>query len=297
MRLNPIKAMMAGLALLVLISAIAGCEEQLGTNAPVRDKPYSETLEKLISEELSNKSRAAERPDYLPADMFSRLPPFPEDFYQIRTLVRVGRITDFAELEPEYWEQPEFFPNFEEIGIPALQNPPENRWGVYGILTYPADVIATISPGDSLDTYFFIKSSYLVQTYQGINFDISFPAGASITSGVELPDGSKSVQQDSNKVKDYFDVQVDPNPFILDPNFPIYNINGTRKIKVTVTASEDTPPGNYIVALDTGKVPEENEKEWLMKYLNLYTSGGMVKLDRPYYQLFINVPEKESESE
>lgn len=277
-------------ALLVLVFIITGCaEEGLGTEAPVREESYSEELEKRIAAELANGTQISGRQDYLPEEMFSRLPEFPEDFYQIRTLVELGRITDLENLEPEYWMQPEFFPYFEEIGLELLQNPPEGRWGAYGIATYPGDSVSTIVAGESLNMYFFIKSSYLVETYQGINFEILFPETAEITSGVELPDGSKSVEQDSDEARNYFQVEVDPNPFVLEPNFPIYNLNGTRKIKVSITAKEDTPEGNYVVALDTSDVPEEYEQEWLMEYLNLYTSGGMTKIDRPYYQAFIHV--------
>ena len=104
-----------------------------------------------------------------------------------------------------------------------------------------------------------------------------------------MPDGSKWVEQNTSEARDHFTVKVSPNPFLLEPNFPIYNINGTRRIKVTITVSEDMPPGNYVVGLDTGEVPYEDEQRWLREHLNLYTSGGMTKIDRPYYQAFIMV--------
>ena len=80
---------------------------------------------------------------------------------------------------------------------------------------------------------------------------ILFPAQATVASGVELPDGSRSVSQDPTEVKDYFEVEVDPNPTVLEPNFPIYRSGGTRKIKVTVSAKPETPLGNYVIGLDT----------------------------------------------
>ena len=36
----------------------------------------------------------AQRPDYLPSVVFSKLPPFPKDFYSIALLVRLGKFTD-----------------------------------------------------------------------------------------------------------------------------------------------------------------------------------------------------------
>lgn len=273
---------------------ITGCTiEKQSTKTPLNEKPYSAELENKIKNELINNTQQGGRPDYLPSEMFSRLPEFPKDFYQVQTLIKLGRIKDLENLEPQYWMQPEFFPNFNQIGLGLLQNPPKGRWGAYGIATYPGDSVSTIVVGESLDLFFFIKSNYLVETYQGINFNILFPKKSEILSGFQLLDGSKEVEQDSDKVKEYFKVKVDPNPFILEPNYPIYNINGTRKIKLTITVSNETPPGNYVVALDTGEVPDEYEQKWLKDYLTLYTSGSMTKIDRPYYQAFIQVVKNE----
>ncbi len=285
------KIMILTVAILLIVSVTACKTEDKATE----EKPYSEALEERLAKEMSNETRTESRPGYLPGAMFSRLPEFPNDFYRVRALVGLGRIKDIENLGPEYWMQPEFFPHFEDIGLPLLQNPPIDRWGAYGIAVYPADSVSTIVAGESLDMYFFIKSNYLVETYQGINLEVKFPDSARIESGFEMPDGSKNIKQDGEGIEKYFDVEVDSNLFILEPNFPIYNINGTRKIKMTVTVSEDTPPGNYVVTLDTGGVPEEYEQKWIKKYLNLYTGGGMTKIDRPYYQAFIRVKGGEEE--
>jgi hypothetical protein len=283
------------IAMIAALMLITGCgEKPTGTSAPIRERSYDPELEARIARELSNSTINTERPDNLPPEMFSRLPQFPKDFYQIRTLVRTGRITDFGNLEDRYWMQPEFFPNFEEIGVPLLQHPPKDRWGAYGIAVYPADSVSTIEKGKRLDIFFFIKSNYLVETYQGVNLVPVFPDSTSVQSGFQMPGGAKEVKQDPEKTKGYFDIQVEPNPFILEPNFPIYNINGTRKVRITITAKEGTPPGNYIIGLDTDQVPNEYEQQWLKQYLNLYTSGGMTKIERPYYQAFIQVVESET---
>ena len=295
--------------MLILAAATSGCgaeangtrhsteetdtKETMVEKAITQEKPYSEELEKRIAKELSEHKPGESRPDYLPAVMFSKLPEFPDDFYRVRTLVRLGRITDLGSLEQRYWMQPEFFPKFEDVGVSLLQNPPENRWGAYGIAVYPADSISTIVRGESLDIYFFIKSNYLVETYQGVNLEPVFLEESSIETGFSFPDGSTDVRQNVSEVKKNLDVKVSPNPFILEPNFPIYNINGTRKIVMTVTVAEDTPPGNYAIGLDTADVPLEYEKQWIREYLNLYTSGGMTKIERPYYQAFITVVEGE----
>ena len=283
------------MAMLLVLAACSNTPEQtddLGdlqvtTKAPVRDKPYSEELEKRIAAELNAGNRIEVRPDYLPDVMFAQLPDFPTDFYSVRTLVRSGRIADLEELEPRYWQQPEFFPKFEEIGVPLLQNPPEGRWGAYGLASYPAESIATIEAGDSIDLYFFMRSNYLVETYQGVSLKPYFPNYLDISTGIEMPDGTKEVRQEN--VAGYFTVDTSPEVFLLEPNFPLFRINGTKKIKVTITVDPSTPEGNYIVALTTGDLPEEQEQVWLKRYLTKYVGAGMTKLDRPYYAAFINV--------
>jgi hypothetical protein len=289
--INMTKATIA-IAIIAALMMISGCGEQkLGTSAEIKDRGYDPVLEQRIAKELSDTSEEMKRPDYLPPEMFSRLPEFPKDFYQVRTLVRTGRITDIGSLEEKYWMQPEFFPNFEEIGVPLLAHPPKDRWGAYGIAVYPADSVSTVEKGKSLDIFFFIKSNYLVETYQGINLLPVFPAKAGIESGFQMPDGTKSFKQDPKTVESYFDITVEPNLFLLEPNFPVYNINGTHRVKVTVTPKQNTPPGNYAIGLDTADIPEEKENEWIRQHLNLYTSGGMTKIERPYYQAFIQVVE------
>lgn len=271
---------------LAVLFLLAGC------NA-TENKAYDPELEQRVAEALERGEEfEQDRPDYLPENMFSLLPEFPKNFYSVRQLVRTGTITDFGTLGEEYWKQPEFFPNFEDIGLPILQNPPKDRWGAQGYMTYPADTLSMVRPGEQLDVYFFIKSSYLVETYQGIMFDYSFPSSAEVTSG-ELPEGGTAVQQDPEAAASYFTVELEPNPFILEPNFPVFRPGGTIKVKATIRASPETPAGNYVVAFDTVKVPEEQEDLWIKQYLNRYVSGTMTKLSKPYHQAFLTVPGQE----
>ncbi|MBD3260058.1 hypothetical protein GF371_05540 [Candidatus Woesearchaeota archaeon] len=284
--------------LLIAGMLLAGCGTK-ETEAPVKEIAYDPELEERIRMAEEGNEQISERPDYLPPAMFKELPKFPKDFYRVRTLVRIGRIADLENLEPRYWLQPEFFPEFEKIGVPLLLDAPTDRWGAYGISSYPGDSIANIVAGDTLDLYFFIKSSYLVETYQGVHLVPKFPQNAEIPEGVTFPDGTKEVLNPED-VEDYFDIEISPNPFILEPNFPIYQVNGTRKIQVKITPREDTPLGNYVIAFDTGEVPEEKEQEWQRQYLNLYASGSMTKIERPYYQVYFTVsapPEEEASAE
>jgi len=262
---------------------------RLLTDAEVKDAAYSDEVAAELEKRDSTIGGVSERTEELPAKMFAGLPDFPKDFYQVRSLIRSGRLTDYANLEEEYWQQPEFFPHFEDIGIPLLANPPKDRWGAFGIASFPADSVGAIRQGETLDMYFFIKSNYLVETYQGVHLVPVFNEITEIESGFAMPDGSRSIKQDTKIAREHISVSVDPNPFVLYPNFPKYHVNGTKKVKVTISVSENTPPGNYVIGLDTSEVPYEDEQRWLREFLNLYTSGGMTKIDRPYFQAFVEV--------
>lgn len=275
-----LRAILTILALLVLVTSLASCLDKSNDVGGLEDGSYDEEIQ------------VSTRPDYLPEEMFNRLPTFPEDFYQVRELILSGEIIDLGSLSDEYWLQPEFFPQFEETGLPLLQNPPKDRWGAYGVIVYPGDSISTIVPGESIDLYFFIKSGYLVETYQGISLEAVYPESVNVEPGLELPDGSKQIDQNSSEVKELFDVKISPDIFVLESNYPVYNLGGTQRIRVTVQVLEETPEGIYVVGIDTGTVPEEYEQEWLAEYAGLYASGSMTKFDRPYYQAFINVIEE-----
>lgn len=276
------------LATIPLFLLLFGCASEV-TEKGDGVKPYSSHLEQRVANKLQGENMELNsKRDYLPAAMFVNLPEMPDDFYGMRTLMRTNQIKDLKKVGEEYWQQPEWFPMFEETGLAVLQNPPENRWGSQGYMVYPADSVSVAEPGQTVLMSFWIKSGYLVETYQGINFGVSFPKSAKIVTGQRLVDGSNGVEQNSS-VSQYFETNIGPKMFILEPNFPVYSRNGTRRVDVEVRVSEDTPEGNYVVAFDTVNVPEEQQEEWLMEYKNLYISGGMTKIDRPYYQAFITV--------
>lgn len=283
------KIALAIAVIIIIFIGFSAYRNRLRTGAEILDSAYSDDVSKALAKNAGQPADGENRPDYLPAEMFASLPAFPKDFYRVRTLIRSGRLVDFANLEQEYWQQPEFFPHFEDIGVPLLQNPPKGRWGAYGIATYPADSVGSIAPGESLDMHFFIKSNYIVETYQGVYLKPVFNSETRMESGFTMPDGTERIKQNASAAQGYFKVVVEPNPLVLYPNYPKYQLNGTMKVKVTIFASNETPPGNYVIGLDTTTVPYEYEQKWLREFLNLYTSGGMTKIDRPYFQAFVEV--------
>lgn len=265
--------------------------QELKARAEEAPEQYSKELLEKIEQAESPTADKAERPDYLPKAMFKNLPQMPGDFYAVRSMVHSNILKDIDEIAPEYWLQPEWFPGFEGRAVPTLQNPPKNRWGAWGVAIYPPETVAGIRPGETLETVFWLTSGYLVETFQGFKVEPKFPNSASITGAREMASGTDKVIQEPSEVRKYFEVEIEPEMFILEPNFPIWQVNGTRRIKVRITAAEDTPPGDYVVAVDNVAPSQEQEAAWQKQYLNRYASGKYVKLDRPFYQAFLTVSE------
>jgi hypothetical protein len=241
--------------------------------------------QKMLTEYEGN---PAERPEYLPEAMFKELPEMPADFYKVREMVRSGEIRNLNEIWPEYYLQPEWFPGFEESGVPLLQNPPEDRWGAFGLGSYPSDTSASLVVGETLALVFYMRSSYLVETYQGISLVPVFPKNTALPEGFAMADGTTSITQEPS-VSEYFDVEVSPSVFLIEPNFPIYSKQSTQKVEVRITAKETIPLGNYVVAIDVGDAPLEQEEGWAKEHQNKYAGSSITKIGRPYYQAFIKV--------
>ncbi|MEM4255270.1 MAG: hypothetical protein QXR53_02985 [Candidatus Norongarragalinales archaeon] len=231
----------------------------------------------------------AQRPDYLPSIVFSKLPPFPRDFYSVDLLVENGIFSDMKLIEEAYWKQPEFYPEFERQAVLAYQKPPTDRWAAFGIGSYPSEV-GILSPRNNVfEVNFFIHTSWLVQTYQGTRFNYGFPAKGELLKS-DFPDGTRNVTQDPEVVAKYFDVEITPREILLEPAFPVFEPNWVQKITVRVKV-KDAPPGRYYIAIGSQSPSKEKADEWLWKYKTRYTDaansfGGVIQ---PWLGIFIDI--------
>lgn len=245
-------------------------------------------LEQVIEQRLAMANRTQTRPDYLPAIAYSNLPPFPKDFYPIRVLTQYGVLDDLDSLGEEYWKQPEFYPGFEGQGVQMMANPPIDRWSASGFRSYPADIQAEVSPGSSFTRVIFLSTSWLVETYQGMELYAYYPSETSSP----YPDlnGSYSIAQDPEAAARYFRTEVDPSLVLLEPAFPIFSSEWVKKIRVKVSVSPDTPSGTYAIGINARPPPGDIARQWVRKYLTYYTSGGTATgVGRPYYQIIVTV--------
>jgi hypothetical protein len=232
----------------------------------------------------------AKRPAYFGSitnEVFKDLPPFPKDFYIIKLLFELGKITDGTKITPEYWKQPEFYPQFEDQGVAMMANPPTGRWGAFGYGTYPSETVVLTPRNNKFRVIFFLHTSWLVQTYQGMGLSYSFPRHAELQKTL-YPDNTKAVLQDPANVSKYFHVKISPDVILLEPAFPVVKNGWAHAIAVDVEV-KNAPPGKYAIGVDIGDAPSEKANEWLWKYKTNYVGGSSHSIGIPWYTIFVQV--------
>ncbi len=225
--------------------------------------------------------------------VFRELPIYPEDFEEVDIMVENNRYPiaeDFSEKIPDenYYKQPEFYPLWEDQGVP-FYTPLKPGYtpgyvGVVGYGSYPGDIIVSpIEPGQNFLTVTYWHTAWAVAKYQGMSLAINYPVKG------ETKMGMFKVNQDSEMVKNYFNVEITPNNLLLEPNYPLFGWNWAQKVKIDVHVNENTPPGKYLIGISPVDPPKDLESQWIKEHRLKYTSVGMVGIGRPTYQIFVEV--------
>jgi len=275
-----------GIVVVVAVIAVAYFSFNYTGNVTVQD--YGDITEALREYAEGGGKLPEERPDYLPAEVYKNLPPFPKDFYEIDALLTFSKFIDLRVLGPEYYKQPEFIPEWESEGVTLMRNPEKGRYGIWGWGAYPADQGYTALAGDDFTAITYFHTSWNIQSYQGMQMEALFPEQGSVNG---IP-----ISQDSNEVKNYFDVSLSPSAFVIGPTFPIFDENWTQRVDVMVKISPDTPPGTYLIGVNPTAPPPELENEWRWQYRLHYANAGSTGLSRPFFQLMVEVREPGTEA-
>jgi hypothetical protein len=101
--------------------------------------------------------------------------------------------------------------------------------------------------------------------------------------------GEFKVEQNPEKVKEYFNVSITPNTLLLYPNYPLFGKDWAQKVRIEIHVNEKTPPGKYLIGISAVNPPADLEAEWIRDYKLKYTSVGTVGIGRPTYQIFVEV--------
>ncbi|HIH20321.1 TPA: hypothetical protein HA244_03560 [Candidatus Micrarchaeota archaeon] len=211
--------------------------------------------------------------DSLPPPLFSLLPEMPEDFFEKREQIRNGKITlgQFSDLGESYWLQPEFYPNFEDRAIGEILRPPSNRWAVQGFGAYPSQASAQAKPGQRLAINVFFKTSWLVESYQGIRLEPT----AQNRSQIASPDFQKNIR-----------VEISPQEFLLEPAYPAFSKGWAKKIGISISISPEAEEGEYEIGFNPVK-PLANE-EWGSQHRAYFSATGF-GIGRPFFAVKLSV--------
>ena len=208
----------------------------------------------------------------LPASVFALLPPLPKDFFEKRGLFKSGKISlkEFGDLGEDYWKQPEAFQNFEEYAVREMLNPPAGRWGAKGYGAFPNEFTARAKPGDSVETIVFFKTSWLVESYQGMELSYSVSSGGQ--------------QQPAQGIS----VEITPKEFLLEPAYPVFSKGWVQKVSVKAVVSTQAQEGEYDITIDPVKPQQNASLEWSKKNQPYLDAGG-VGLSRPFFKISLTV--------
>ncbi len=201
----------------------------------------------------------------LPQQTFDFIPALPGDFCERLGDLRSRKTTlqEFSQLGEAYWRQPELQPNFEDYAIKAMLNPPQGRWAANGYGAYPSDLVVELKQGESREGIFFFKTSWLVESYQGIALNhVILHANGSVFKG-----------------KQSIRISYSPDEFLLGPAYPVFDENWVEKISLEISVDQGTPPGEYLVSFNV-KSPKRN-RQWAGLYPN-YFDASSFGLQKPF---------------
>ncbi len=242
------------------------------------------TIEKKIARQIEEAKLKSERPDYLPSVVYKNLPAFPRDFYQVDVLAQIGRLTDMVSLEEKYWKQPEFYPTFED-SLGLISNNSGRNFGI-GYSAYPENIGVEVSPENNFTVAGFFHSSWGMETYRGMKIDAAFPDASLVPSSNGTP---VTINQNPDAVKDYFNVTINPEIFLLEPSSPIFGYNWTVKITAYVEISPNTPKGIYVIGLNPTKPPKAYTQKWLREYPIKYADASDSVIGKPFVRIIADV--------
>ena len=177
-----------------------------------------------------------------PIDYMQNLPTKPNDWDIIMRELDSGYI-DILELDKAYWIQPDFYPSWRHAQKFYTEHD-YSRWGVYGHGAYPANPTVTFkktSIGTWIQDSVLFKTGYGIETWQGLRL----------------------VAENS----EYFDVEIEPNEFLLEPTFPVFSEDWVKKLSYTVTIKKEPPKGIYAVRVFAISPSEEKSEEWFWEVL------------------------------
>lgn len=182
-------------------------------------------------------------------EIWSELPLVPEDFGEINYLMQNGKFFALETLTENYWKQPEFYPSWKNC--PKYWTEPDPRyWTPNGYGSYISNQFTIVSKGEEFYAVVYVHSGCGVQTWQGTRLEVS------------------------NNARDYFNLSITPNEFLLEPMFPQVSYEWVKRIEIKGNIKESTPEGVYEILIDVFPPTQQKANEWSEKYKTMYFNAS-----------------------
>lgn len=256
--------------------------------------------------------------------IFGNLPPFPDDFYSLVTLVYEGKVTDFSRIGKEYWLQPEFYTSWYGLYEKYYLNNSKESWCPEGYGCFPLLKEANAEKGTTIvaDTYF--RTGVGVESYQGMVIRPTIPNTAKNVLGETV------FEQNPKEVSKYFNIKI-KNPdneifnsfkdnlfshnveeddwfVVLKPTYSEitdkygnyiryegFPDDWVRLLNYEIEISPDCPSGNYVFSIDIIEPSFSINQEFYFsteheRYGRLYNPvGRLFQSNLPHFQLILHV--------
>lgn len=216
--------------------------------------------------------------------IFNKLPPIPKDMWRYRHMLSTGQILGdvLCELTPDYYTQPELYPNFVTQHIKPYKYPDPYHWTPRGYGTYPADMETIMGQGDFVEVCTFFYTGFSVETYQGFGLQPIYPT--------KFTYNKVNYIQNPEQVKEYLTVEITPKNILLEPAYLMFEKGWSQKITVKVISKENTPKGIYQIGFNPIKPDLDLASIWQTKYTNKFRNGpGGFGVDRPQFLMVVRI--------
>jgi hypothetical protein len=252
-------------------------------------------------------------------DYYSLLPPKPDDFDQIKTMLDTGIIRDFPDrINESYWKQPEWFPGYNQSFVAVLEDISNaSRIPIWSIDIYDAELYRQINKdwlesatmegmndpalieikNDSivLRHRFWVRASVGSLQWFGVGLYESYPPQATLIASPKTGFESRTLTQDPELVKKYISVDAiesvsGSKEFNLGIYWPKLSYEYQKQVLVTVEIKKSTPKGFYVIAVQPGSPSKDYQESQSLKYGLTYTDPNIGMFVNPgTFKLFIEV--------
>lgn len=203
-------------------------------------------------------------------DVFSELPEFPEDFFEVKILFDTQRITAWH-LGEEYL-QPELIPLWDYWSEEVYGDEDYNHFGLYGASFYPSGFdVFDIVEGDKFNISFLVRADWGIRFIQG--FKIVLPKVDGLSINLVYPENRN---------------------ILLSSTYPKFIPGWLQKAIIQVEVLEKK---NYTFYLEEGRPDYFHNYNWSVEYGSDYISIGKLTSSNMQVNLHELVVRKEGEDQ